>query len=237
MAEASSSNDPARRARFGFADQLAAASPRLLDAVLNAARILLDKPAERSVAQQRRDNVQALMARGGAWVERLNERLHDAAEMREKPTTISGELLSSLQGNQPLQLVDDASMQREISISRLAQSITDEAVWEYNDLATRVAAIENAPELREHDLFRPQQLAKIYVGAFEDAGLEAACWSGCESALRHEIGLLATEAYHDANAFLVARGVMPEVNLRQLIRRSVDTRSQMVASQQMPLGD
>ena len=237
MLDSPSSTDLARRARLSFADQLAEASPRLFQSVLAASRVMLDKPAERSLVQLRRDIVQSLMTLGEEWVRRLNEMLHDAAEMQEAPTTISGELVASMQGNEPLKLVDDETVQREIYISRLSQAIVDQAVWEFNDLNTRVSAVELRDELRDNDLFRPQQLAKIYVKAFEAVGLPQEAWAGCENSMKNEISVLATEAYHDANSYLVNRGVMPEVNLRQLIRRSADSRQTMVASQHMPLNE
>ena len=90
MLDSPSSTDLARRARLSFADQLAEASPRLFQSVLAASRVMLDKPAERSLVQLRRDIVQSLMTLGEEWVRRLNEMLHDAAEMHEAPTTISG---------------------------------------------------------------------------------------------------------------------------------------------------
>ena len=42
----------------------------------------LDKPAERSVAMQRRDTMQALMAHGEEWIDRQNEMLRDAERAR-----------------------------------------------------------------------------------------------------------------------------------------------------------
>jgi Tfp pilus assembly protein PilE len=236
MAESSSSpeSDPARHAREAFASQLAQAGPRLLEAVLNAARVLLDKPAERNVSQQRRDNVQALMQHGEDWLRRLDDMLHDACEM-DRPASVPGELAAAMQAPLTLKLVDDETVQREIYVSRLAQAISDKAVWELNDLGARVAAVEGNDDLLEHDPFRPHQLAKIYLRAFDAAGLTPECWAGMENTLKYEVSLLANEAYHDANSFLVSRGVMPEVNLRQLIRRSVDSRTTMVASQPMPL--
>ncbi|MET0383399.1 MAG: DUF1631 family protein [Burkholderiaceae bacterium] len=242
MREGSPSTDLARKARLTFAGQLAQASPRLLEAVLDAARVLLDKPAERSVAQQRRDNLQSLMAHGDEWVRRVNEMLHDASEMADSPTTAAGALAASMRGvnTQQLQLVDDETVQREIYVSRLSQAIADSAVWELNDLGMRIAALESHDGLLEHDLFRPQQIAKIYVRSFDAVGLPIEAWTSAEAAMKFELPLLATEAYHDANGFLVGRGVMPEVNLRQLIRRSVEARStqaMVVASQQMPLNN
>ena len=219
-----------------FAEQLAEAGGRLLTSVLEAARLQLDKPAERSVAQQRRDTMQALMAHGEEWIDRQGEMLRDAC-VADRPTTGTGALVASMQGHtQKLMLVDDETVQKEIFISRLSQAIVDLAVWELNDLSTRVAALEGLDELADHDLFRPQQLAKIIVRSFIDSDFGADAWAGIEGHVKVEIAALATEAYHEANRFLIEKGVLPEVNLRTLIRRSVD-RAPVVASRQMPLED
>jgi hypothetical protein len=236
MVEGKSSPDIARKARSVFAEQLAEAGPRLLSAVLEAARAQLDKPAERSVAQQRRDTMQALMTHGEEWVDRQGEMLRDAA-VADRPSTGTGALVASMQGHtQKLMLVDDETVQKEIFISRLSQAIIDVAVWEFNDLNTRVAALEGLDELSDHDLFRPQQIAKIVVRSFIDSDFGPDAWAGVESVVKVELGALATECYHEANRFLIEKGVLPDVNLRTLIRRSVD-RAPVVASRQMPLED
>ena len=219
-----------------FAEQIAEAGPRLLASVLEAARLLLDKPAERSVAQQRRDTLQALMTHGEEWIGRQAEMLRDAC-VADRPTTGTGALVASMQGHtQKLMLVDDETVQKEIFISRLSQAIVDVAVWELNDLSTRIAALEGLDELLDHDLFRPQQLAKVIVRSFIDSDFGSDAWAGIEAQVKLEIGALVTEAYHEANRFLIEKGVLPEVNLRTLIRRTVD-RAPVVASRQMPLED
>ena len=236
MVEGKTSPDIARKARQTFAEQLAEAGPRLLAAVLEAARLLLDKPAERSVAQQRRDTLQALMMHGEEWIERQGEMLRDAC-VADRPSTGTGALVASMQGHtQKLMLVDDETVQKEIFISRLSQAIMDLASWEFNDLSTRVAALEGLDEIADQDLFRPQQLAKIIVRSFIDSDFGPDAWAGVESAMKAEIPVLATEAYHEANRFLIEKGVLPDVNLRTLIRRSVD-RAPVVASRHMPLED
>ena len=196
----------------------------------------LDKPAERSVAQQRRDTLQSLMTHGEEWIDRQGEMLRDAA-VADRPSTGTGALVASMQGHtQKLMLVDDETVQKEIFISRLSQAIVDQAVWEFNDLSTRVAALEGLDELADHDLFRPQQIAKIVVRSFIDSDFGPDAWSGVESVVKAELSALTTEGYHEANRFLIEKGVLPDVNLRTLIRRSVD-RAPVVASRQMPLED
>ncbi|MEP6506039.1 MAG: DUF1631 family protein, partial [Betaproteobacteria bacterium] len=222
-----------------FAEQLADAGPRLLDSVLEAARLLLDKPAERSVVQQRRDNLQALMMHGQEWIDQQGEMLRDAGVMSDRPTTVTGALVASMQGHtqqQKLMLVDDETVQREIFISRLSQAIVDQAVWEFNDLTTRIAALEGLPEIVDHDLFRPQQVAKVCIKAFINSELGSAVWAGAEGVLKVEIAALATEAYHEANRYLIEKGVLPEVNLRTLIRRTVESRP-VVGSRPMGLDE
>jgi hypothetical protein len=219
-----------------FAEQLVEAGARLLAAVLEAARLALDKPAERSVAQQRRDTLQALMTHGQEWIERQNEMLRDAA-VADQPNTSTGALVASMTGHtQKLMLVDDETVQKEIFVSRLSQAIVDQAVWELNDLKTRVCALEGLEELADHDLFRPQQLAKVVVRAFIDSDFGPGAWADVENTMKVELSALATEAYHEANRFLIEKGVLPDVNLRTLIRRSVD-RAPVVASRQMPMED
>jgi len=219
-----------------FAEQLVEAGARLLAAVLEAARLALDKPAERSVAQQRRDTLQALMTHGQEWIERQNEMLRDAA-VADQPNTGTGALVASMTGHtQKLMLVDDETVQKEIFVSRLSQAIVDQAVWELNDLKTRIAALEGREELADHDLFRPQQLAKVIVRAFIDSDFGPGAWPDVENTMKVELSALTTEAYHEANRFLIEKGVLPDVNLRTLIRRSVD-RAPVVASRQMPMED
>lgn len=105
------------------------------------------------MAQQRRDTLQALMTHGEEWIERQGEMLRDAC-VADRPSTGTGALVASMQGHtQKLMLVDDETVQKEIFISRLTQAIVDLASWEYNDLNTRVSALEGLDELSDHDLF------------------------------------------------------------------------------------
>src|SRR6476620_11406983 len=114
MVDRDPSAELARRARQAFAEHLANAGPRILDAVSEAARTLLSRPAERAVGQQRRDNLHALLTHGGEWIRSQSAALRNAADALDKRDTLSGELVSAIQGKIHLQLVDDETTQRNI---------------------------------------------------------------------------------------------------------------------------
>src|SRR5438128_174859 len=147
MVERDAPAELARRARQAFAEQLAHAGPRILDSVAETARTLLAKPAERAVGQQRRDNLHALTTHGAEWIRRQTEALRDSADALDKPDTISGPLIATMQGKVELQLVDDATVQRTLFTARLSQGIVDAAMWEFNDVSARLGALLDVEEL------------------------------------------------------------------------------------------
>src|SRR5215467_14315492 len=109
MVDRDANADLARRARQAFAEQLAQAGPRILESVLEAARVLLARPAERGLGQQRRDNLQALTINGSDWIRRQSAdfRSAGAAERRDIDFDPFG---STSMGKLQLTLVDDATV-------------------------------------------------------------------------------------------------------------------------------
>ena len=69
-------------------------------------------------------------------------------------------------------MVDDETVQKEIFISRLSQAIVDIAVWELNDLTTRVAALEGRG-IRP-DRVAAEAVAEGVVNAFRGESLAGA---------------------------------------------------------------
>lgn len=118
-----------------------------------------------------------------------------------------------------LSLVDDETIEREIVTSRLALAIMDRASWEFNDLRTRVALLERREELDPHDPLRTHVVARMVTLAWAQAGLTDAALRDLQPILQAEFGLLVQEAYHEANAWLVSQRVLPDIDLRPLIRR------------------
>lgn len=119
-----------------------------------------------------------------------------------------------------LELIDDDAMESSILSSRLAQVIHDKASFELSDLRLRIQHLEGSSELDAHDVLRPESLAKLLVDQWLAAGLSRTLWARVQDTVQqHLVGVVA-KAYEDANAFLISKGVMPEIDLKSFVRRT-----------------
>jgi Protein of unknown function (DUF1631) len=119
-----------------------------------------------------------------------------------------------------LSLVDDDTIEREITQSRLATAMLDRAGAEYADLRLRLSSLERRSELDANDLVRAHVLARVVTQTCASVGIEDKTLRDLQIPLHREFAVLMQEAYHEANEWLVAQGVLPEIDLRPLIRRA-----------------
>ncbi|HYJ99771.1 MAG TPA: DUF1631 family protein, partial [Burkholderiaceae bacterium] len=123
-------------------------------------------------------------------------------------------------GSGVLSLVDDDTIEREILTSRLALAIMDRGSWEFSDLRSRVSSLERRSELDAHDMVRAHVLARIVLDAWRTSGMSLDGWRELQAVLHDELAHIVEEAYHEANRWLIEHRVLPEIDLRPLIRRS-----------------
>src|SRR4029077_11763188 len=109
MNAGAASSHLAQQARRLYADHLIAALPALASAVLETARVLLDKPAVPAVVLMRRDLFMAMERAGGGWQRGIADGLYktfgqslSAARAADLP----------LPGTGGLSLVDDDTIER-----------------------------------------------------------------------------------------------------------------------------
>ena len=214
------------QARLYFAELFVRDVQPLLDVAMEAARVLNERPAERAIAQQRRDMMQDLMRHGANWPALLGEQVRERLAPRDTLSSQSSALLSSMSGGKGLALVDDDTIQREIMVSRLSLAIMDRTSWEFSDLRARLMQVTRQSDLADDDIFRAQTLGKSIIRAWVAAGLSLETWRGLEDAMHKACGRHAEEVYHETNRWLIEHGVMPEVDLRPFIRRSDGTSTQ-----------
>ena len=220
MATAAESAQIASQARRLYVDQLLKGLPGLVARIGNAARELLNKPAEYAVAQRRRDLTQALLKHAGAWHGALAAGLRHV--LQHGVTASQPSDLPPPGSSVGLSLVDNDVIEREILTSRLALAIMDRAGWEFSDLRSRMAMLERRGELDTHDMLRAHILARVVLDAWRSAGLSADDWREAQPMLHDEFAGLTEEAYHEANRWLIEHRVMQDVDLRPYIRRTVD---------------
>ncbi|MCV2369514.1 DUF1631 domain-containing protein [Roseateles oligotrophus] len=182
----------------------------------SAAKLLLQS-AEYAVMVARRDGIQSWNRHGPAWQAGVISGIRHAAVYGIVDVSKPADGASSAG---PLSLVDDDTIEREITASRLALAMMDKASWEFTDLRTRMQILEQQDELAPQDLFRANVVAKLVLDAWTRSGLSNSDWQMLRNDLHLEFAQLLGEAYHEVNAWLLAQSVMPEVDLRPFIRRA-----------------
>jgi hypothetical protein len=217
MSAGAASSHLAQQARRLYGDHVVAALPALSSSVLDTARGLLDKAAVPAVVMMRRDLFKALEKAGIGWQRSIADGIYQAlgqsmstARAADLPTPGSGSL----------SLVDDDTIEREILTSRLALAVMDKASWEFADLRSRLSSLERRSELDAHDMVRAHVLARVVLDAWRTSGMSLDGWRELQAVLHDELAHIVEEAYHEANRWLIEHRVLPEIDLRPLIRRS-----------------
>jgi hypothetical protein len=210
------------QARRLYIEELVKGLPALVNTVAAwAAAPERSTSTEPAAVQRLRDINADLKSRGVNWhqgiVAALQSALHHGVASGVAGLTPAS---GSLAAASKLSLVDDATIEREITASRLALAITDRANWEFTDLRTRVALLERREELEANDLLRAHVLARVVIDAWGEAGLTDRTLRDLQPVLHEEFGLLVQESYHEVNRWLVEHRVLPDIDLRPLIRRT-----------------
>jgi hypothetical protein len=212
----------ATQARRVYLEALVRGMTPLVAAVGHGAAQLLSQGAAHSVIMARRDAVQAWQKLGPNWQMAVvgalrHAALHGVAEHgRDHEPTVQAQ-------SQKMSLVDDSTIEREITSSRLALVMMDRATWEFTDLRTRMQVLEAHDDLEPQDLLRAQVVARLALDAWGRVGLDANIWQLLHHELHEEFAQLINEAYHETNRWLIAQKVLPEVDLRPFIRRTAQS--------------
>ena len=213
-------NERSRQARTLYAQSIARALPQVVERVLQWATRQLDDPSlGTSVFHERRNVRQVLADRLPQWQRLAGERLLRSAVRPAapapvpppppKPTTV---LMGATDlGDLSLSLVDDQTIERQISGSRLAAVIAEAAPWELMALRTRIASLEGSSGLDDNDPQAPAALGQLLVQAWEDARLLPEHWASCASVLHEQLVQAFQGAIRQTNEQLEAAGVVAEI--------------------------
>ncbi len=224
MANHADSTALAALARRFYVEGLLKGLPGVLEAVVVAAREQLSQTAENAVVTRRRGAVADLSRASPVWLQAAMGMLRGAlltgVVSASRPSDLPPPSSRSASAYSGLTLVDNDTIETEILSSRLALAMMDMASWEFTDLRSRMSTLEGRDELVSNDVLRPHVLARIATSAWRSAGLGHETWRTVQAALHQEFSHFAAEAYHETNRWLMAEGVLPEIDLRPLIRRT-----------------
>ena len=212
-----------QQARRSYAEGLLAGMPGVVQAVDQGARVLVSQVAEPALAMRRRDLVADLQKAGPFWLQGMVSMLRGGLHSGIVSATWPGDLPTPASRNTRLSLVDDDTIENEILSSRLALAMMDRASWEFTDLRARMNTLEGREELDTNDLLRPHVLARIVTASWRASGLTLEAWRTLQVVLHDEFSHFAEEGYHEINRWLIQRRVLPEVDLRPYIRRSINS--------------
>jgi hypothetical protein len=220
MATSAAHEQLASQARRHYTEELVKGLTQVVQAVIDTSRNLFDKPSEHNTWARRRDLFQGLQSGAQGWHRSIVTGLRQALLHGVSASRVGDWPAGSGAGRDQFSLVSDDTIELEIVTSRLALAMMDRASWEFSDLRSRVVHLEGRTELDAHDLLRAHVLARIVFDAWRGAGLNLDGWREAQAVLHEEFAHLVEEAYHDTNGWLVAQGVLPEVDLRPFIRRA-----------------
>jgi hypothetical protein len=203
----------ARRARELFLGKAVDIMGESAQAVRQRLNALLDESSNARQSQDRRDTWLQYQKCESSWVNATAVAWKKAAT----PPTASVRMdLNAI----TFQLVGNDVVENKILASRLSLRILDKATWELNDLMLRMRKLENTEDIDKQDVLRPEACAQLVVEAWMAAGLTQDAWLSVQDVMHRAFAERMVEAYHDVNAFLVENGVMAEIDLRQLVRRT-----------------
>lgn len=204
----------AGQARALFAERALRILPSLAKTVQDRLTNLLDQPTSAREMQERRDGWLAFQKSGGVWVQNTSSALTRA---RSQALVTP---LSKFPPSASMELMGNEVMESKIIASRLALRLLDFSSWELSDLRLRIQHLDDIPELHKDDIFRPEVVARHLVEQWMAAPLSRELWLSVQDLIQKTLSEQMLEVYHATNEFLIRQGVMAEIDLRPMMKRT-----------------
>lgn len=191
---------------------------------------VLDQAGSARDIQTRRDAWTGFLNQQVAWLNNSRKELQQSL-MPRSPLALD---VRSTSGR--LELVSEDAIDDHILASRLAMQVLEVASSELNHLRLRIQYLESRQELPRGDVLLPDVVARVLVDQWLAAGMTRDAWQLVQDAMVPVLKLRMHEAYKAANEFLVANGVMKEIDLQSLVKRSPGAPSKGKAEGAAPPG-
>ncbi len=203
----------AGRVREHFVAYLEGMMVPLSDATRTRLAESMDQGTSTKDMHDRRDALMAYEKQRGAWVRAT------PAALRRALISPSASARTQLSMSS-LSLIGDDIVEKKILASRLAQVIQDKSSWELNDLKLRMQELEGGQEWAVTDVLRPEVVAQVLVDQWTASQLPPLAWELAKDVIQQQVVKRTLEGYQQVNQILIKAGVMPEVDLRNMVKRT-----------------
>lgn len=203
--------------RQRFCAQLGLILPKVAQDLRDHLNQRLDTARAVRDMQAARDTLAEFERSDRGWIDgiraSLQQRLHQRDSHSTRGHTVPGRL----------ELLADEAVEDQLLASRLAGRIQDAASQELSDLRLRLLFAEGRVELMPSDVVRPDTIGRILLDEWVHAGMSRDTWQQLSDKLGTSMAAKVVDAYREANRFLVTNGVMPEINLKNAVRKAPST--------------
>ncbi len=207
-------NQVARETRERFVADATRAMTDIVGAVQERLSVLVNEAASSREMQVRRDAWTFFQRAKGAW---RDETVTGWKKATQPVATFAKTDLQDIDG---LQLVGTEVVENKILASRLVLRVMDKVSTELEDLRLRIRYLENTDDLDRADVLRPEVLVLMLVEQWAAAGMPSGSWPLVNEVVQGLLSERLKQAYHKANEFLIERGVMPTIELKDRVRRT-----------------
>ncbi len=203
----------ARQARAVFVEQAVKLLTEMSAAIGTRLSTLFEQSTNAREAQDRRDAMVAFQQGQIKWLEGTDKAWKNVSQT---DLSVSNTRLPALN----LELIGNEVVESKILSSRLAMRMLDKSGSEFSDLQVRMRMLDGKDELDKTDILRPESCAQTLLEQWLSAGLSQEGWLAVQDVIQHALGDQIVKAYKATNEFLIAQGVMKEIDLRSNLKRS-----------------
>ncbi|HET6829145.1 MAG TPA: DUF1631 family protein, partial [Ramlibacter sp.] len=207
------SSPQARAAREQFVAHLEAVLPALSDAIRARFIEMADAVGNSREMHDRRDRMLEFERDRGKWVSATQAAWRRAVV----PPTATARVRLQMAN---LELIGDDVVENKILSSRLALAVQEKAVWDLNELKLRIQHLEGGDDLATEDVLRPEALAQLLIEQWTAAGFSRDAWAAAKELIHQHVTEQALEAYRLANEYLIAKGVLRDIDLSARVKQS-----------------
>lgn len=202
----------AAQARQVFVRHLIDDLPQVLQCLLDDLQERGSEAVYSDASQRLQDSRVHLLRLGSAWLEQAKVRLSQSLRAPAAPVPAAR--------SAALSLVGEEAVESQILAARAALVAVDNGHEALSELRLRLQHLELTEELDKHDPVLALNAMQGLVDAWMAVGLTRGDWQHNQALLHKLLAQAVATGYDEANRFLLSRGVLPQIDLRDLVKRS-----------------